>query len=231
MNRLRSKLRSKRGASITFALLIFLVCAVVSSVVIVAATTAGGTMSGLRENDQRYYAATEAAHKLKNDFVSNGEGGYLEGITVILPYTDATAEDDDETSEGDELTTNDSPARTITYQDIISANIDSTSAIAKKASVAAVMRSLMDQGIMTTQEIKLDDYTMTPSEDSVYSCLINQSLENGLLSFTIVASGGTRPDAFKLSIRFTPNVQFHEADEAHEYPYAVVNWSLHSLSR
>ena len=40
MNGIGQKLRSDRGASITFALLLFLVCAVVSSVVIVAGTAA-----------------------------------------------------------------------------------------------------------------------------------------------------------------------------------------------
>lgn len=79
MNRLRSKLRSKRGASITFALLIFLVCAVVSSVVIVAATTAGGRMSGAKETDQRYYAVTAAADALRETLV--------DGAATVVTYT------------------------------------------------------------------------------------------------------------------------------------------------
>ena len=65
MNAIKNKIRSQRGASITFALLLFLVCAVLSSVIIVAATTAAGRMSGLKESDQRYYAATEAAKRLE----------------------------------------------------------------------------------------------------------------------------------------------------------------------
>lgn len=65
MNAMKSKIKSRAGASITFALLLFLVCAVVSSVVIVAATAAGGRMSTLQEMDQRYFAATSAADVLR----------------------------------------------------------------------------------------------------------------------------------------------------------------------
>ena len=72
MRPVKMKLRSSRGASITYALLIFLVCAVVSSIVIVSASTAGGRMSGLKETDQRYYAAVGAARTLRNIFEGSG---------------------------------------------------------------------------------------------------------------------------------------------------------------
>lgn len=63
--RFYSKLRSQTGASITFALLLFLVCAVLCSVIIVAATTSAGRMSGIAEADQRYYAVSSAAELLQ----------------------------------------------------------------------------------------------------------------------------------------------------------------------
>lgn len=66
MRAIQKKIQSQRGASITFALLLFLVCAVLSSVVIVAATTASGRMSRLAETDQRYYAVTSAAELLRD---------------------------------------------------------------------------------------------------------------------------------------------------------------------
>ena len=66
MQAIKKKLRSQRGASLTFALLIFLVCAVLSSVIIVAATTAVGRMSRLAERDQKYYAVTSAAELMKD---------------------------------------------------------------------------------------------------------------------------------------------------------------------
>lgn len=55
------KLRSRKGASLTFALLAFLVCAVISAVLLASASAAAGRLSGLAEADQRYYAVTSAA--------------------------------------------------------------------------------------------------------------------------------------------------------------------------
>ena len=66
MNAMKNKIKSQRGASITFALLLFLVCAVVSGIVIVAATAASGRMDQIAESDQRYYAVTSAAELLKD---------------------------------------------------------------------------------------------------------------------------------------------------------------------
>lgn len=64
MSGIRKKLNSQRGASITFALLLFLVCAVVGSAVLVAGTAASGRMSRIAETDRRYYAVNSAARFL-----------------------------------------------------------------------------------------------------------------------------------------------------------------------
>ena len=65
-NKIMNKLRSTSGASITFALLLFLVCTILCSVIITAATAASGRMSKIAESDQRYYAVTSAAELLKD---------------------------------------------------------------------------------------------------------------------------------------------------------------------
>ena len=65
LNRLQIKLSSQEGASITYALLLFLVCATVSSVILAAGTAASGRISQSVESDQRYYAVTSAARLLK----------------------------------------------------------------------------------------------------------------------------------------------------------------------
>ena len=75
MNRIRQKLTSQSGASITYALLLFLVCAVVSSVVLAAGTAASGRMSQSVSNDQRYYSVTSAAEFLKKE---------IDGESVVL---------------------------------------------------------------------------------------------------------------------------------------------------
>ena len=66
MSVLKQKATSERGASITFALLLFLVCAIISSVVIVAATAVGGRASKMAEMDQRYYAVNSAAELIRD---------------------------------------------------------------------------------------------------------------------------------------------------------------------
>ena len=72
---IRKKLRSRAGASITFALLLFLVCAVLSVVILVAATTAAGRIAGIAQSDQRYYSVTSASALLKQ---------MIEGETVTV---------------------------------------------------------------------------------------------------------------------------------------------------
>lgn len=62
---IKHKLSSQKGASITYALLLFLVCAVISSVVLTAGTAASGRMSQIAEMDQKYYSVTSAAELIK----------------------------------------------------------------------------------------------------------------------------------------------------------------------
>ena len=90
MNRIKNKLRSETGASITFALLLFLVCAIISSVVIVAATASGGRLSQLAETDQRYYAVNSAAELLRNVLEEQ------EVVVTIKTTTETKIDQDDE---------------------------------------------------------------------------------------------------------------------------------------
>ena len=67
-DRIRNKLCSEKGASLSYALLLFLVAAAVGSVVLTAATSASGRLAGLAEADQRYYSVTSAAELLKERY-------------------------------------------------------------------------------------------------------------------------------------------------------------------
>lgn len=62
------KLKSNKGLSITVALLLFLVCAVIGSVVLAAGTAAAGRLSRLAERDARYYSVSSATELLINEF-------------------------------------------------------------------------------------------------------------------------------------------------------------------
>lgn len=59
------KLQSQTGASLSFALLLFLVCTVISSIAIVSATAVSGRVSEMTDMDQRYYSVTSAAELLR----------------------------------------------------------------------------------------------------------------------------------------------------------------------
>ncbi len=65
LNKIKAKLTSNEGASIIYALLLFLVCSAVSSIILAAATAAAGRISGAVSSDQRYYSVTGAANLLK----------------------------------------------------------------------------------------------------------------------------------------------------------------------
>lgn len=62
----QNKICSRKGASITFALLAFLICAVIGAVVLSAAMTTSGRASGIAEMDQRYYAVSSAAQLFRD---------------------------------------------------------------------------------------------------------------------------------------------------------------------
>ena len=83
MRTIKNKLNSQRGASLTFALLLFLVCAVVGSVVLVAGTAASGRLAGLADYEQRYYAVNSAAELLAKEIPSGK-------TTVTLTRTTTT---------------------------------------------------------------------------------------------------------------------------------------------
>ena len=94
--KLKEKLHSRRGASITFALLLFMVCAAIGSVVLASATATAGRASGNYEYDQRYFAVTSAAELLRETL--NGESmtvtttqttTRLDEVTVLFDKTGA----------------------------------------------------------------------------------------------------------------------------------------------
>lgn len=73
---LKNRVRSERGASLSFALFVFLVCAMASAVVLSAATAASGQYVELGKSDQRYYAVVSAANLLRGSMAEGDEIGY-----------------------------------------------------------------------------------------------------------------------------------------------------------
>lgn len=81
--RILKKLRSERGASITFALLLFLVCAVVGSVVLAAGTVAAGRIANMARMDQKYFSVASAVQLLEEE---------LDKKTVTIVRTEKSTE-------------------------------------------------------------------------------------------------------------------------------------------
>lgn len=116
MKTIRQKLQNQKGASITFALLLFLVCAVISSVVIVAGTTAAGRMKNMAEMDQRYYSVASAAGIIQEMF----DGKKVEVVrktttTKTTKYTVTTTEE--ETTTVVDKVDNGEPTITVTIKE------------------------------------------------------------------------------------------------------------------
>ncbi len=216
MRRLTAKLRSRRGASITFALLLFLVCAIVSGVVVVAASTVGGRMSGMRETDQRYYGATIAASKLQEIFEST---------------QNAKNESEKDTKKGPVLITynKDIESGSCTIGDTVT--YENAPASAVNAILAAASKEVVKAALPGTTAAALE---MKSVVNGAYTCTITPTFANGLLNCAILVTGpsdNTRTNgAYKLSILFTPNLKVSEPDESGDGT-ATVSWKLNSLSK
>ena len=107
------KLQSQTGASLSFALLLFLVCTVISSIVIISATAVSGRMSEMTDMDQRYYSVTSAAELLRS-LVDGKE------VTIIKRTDEETQEESTYIYESNEL-------GPIPKSEVINAIIDPTS--------------------------------------------------------------------------------------------------------
>lgn len=81
------KLDSEKGASILFALLLFLVCAVLSAVILTAATASTGRISGMADTDSRYYAVSSAA-RLVSDELAGGSVTVLRNRRTVTTKTE-----------------------------------------------------------------------------------------------------------------------------------------------
>lgn len=65
------KLKSPQGASITIAMLFFLVCAVVGAVILAAGTASAGRLASLTKDEQRYASVTSAAELMRKQIQSD----------------------------------------------------------------------------------------------------------------------------------------------------------------
>lgn len=88
------KVRSQRGASLSMALMLMLVCTTVAAIVLAAGTAAAGRFSQLKSMDRSYYNVTSAA-KVFSEMIGDG---YT--ITVVRECDKAHKDDDKWTIDG-----------------------------------------------------------------------------------------------------------------------------------
>ncbi len=77
-----TRLKSRRGASLPLALLLFLICAVAASIVLSASTAAAGRASNLAETDQAYYSVVSAVNLFRSELTR--EDGQGHQVTVAV---------------------------------------------------------------------------------------------------------------------------------------------------
>lgn len=95
---LRRLLKDETGASLSLALLLFLVCTVVASVVLIAGTTASGRMANLADMDQKYYSVTSAVELLRDQLEEeSADSDNLLTVTESLTYKENATSNGDST--------------------------------------------------------------------------------------------------------------------------------------
>ena len=82
--RLKHKLASERGASLSMALMLFLVCSVVASIALTASTASVGRLSRLEDAEKSYYHVTSAASVVWD--ILQGDDPDAPGLPVEVEY-------------------------------------------------------------------------------------------------------------------------------------------------
>ena len=227
MNRILQKLRSRKGASITFALLLFLVCAVLSSVMIAAATAAAGRMSGLAENDRRYYGVTSAAGLMKD---------LIDGRSVTI--TRVTVQDSTQHYKDDEPVGDPSPADGDLKEYLGEINNENQISVGLYGTQKSILndaaydyytyrKALADGGMPDLPEEKTLTLTLEAGDASVEGMIpvtITESIDgNGKMTVTLSAESEGK--VFRQQLVFTANVTSDLGFGAVQEKEAVANYS------
>lgn len=210
MQALKRKATSQRGASITFALLLFLVCAVASSVIIVAATAASGRMKNIPEIDQRYYAVSSAAELLRAELDEAAISVVEETKTTTLyEYTSSGALKNKTVTQGTPETAmypveNPTPS-SIEASPSILTDIVNTLALSDDSA------STLTFPVMKTLNLTASGAVTLPQNSTITSDLAltilnvkiyEQYEKNGTLTFYVSKSAQKATDAYTIKLTF-----------------------------
>ena len=209
------KLRSEAGASITFALLLFLVCAALSAVVLVAATTAAGRLKNLAVSDRSYYSVMSAADYITDQMDDNtvsvvGLNNSTSYHYFMKPMNEVTEEDIKNIDNIDVTIVPDTDEENLTTAGVTSVST-SEGESELSASFAGVMAELY------AGENTSGKHTLSFSESADMTVSIRETFDSskGLVYMTLYPgadaddTAGTAGGAVKLVFSY---------DEAEKYP-------------
>lgn len=228
---MKNKIKSQRGASITFALLLFLVCAIISSIVIVAATAAAGRMSGQVDMDGRYYAVTAVASKLKQE---------LENQTVTLQYQEGK-QDQAKVIEEDVSTLLSTVSKSLLLAVSTNNDVKDSASFITIPLKSNTDSSDMEESTESNEENGGDGASSTNNDgtegtednSNEVTCSVSKEVtKGGLLVFDIVASGGNMSKGgYKLRVTFSSKMKYRSTDVNNTNKTAEVTWKLINMRK
>lgn len=176
------KLKNKNGASLSIALLIFLLCATVGSVVLAAANTSYGTLVGKNQSDQKKYALVSAAETFRDT---------AETIIINVPIDAETSPD-----------VSDSMLKEVIYRTAIKREVDS----------AEVTIELKDADVQkATAVIKSDTEQPAGSYLVTINLLENNNIDNeaGIAVLHMIATTHTDTATVNRSVQTVTSYSYN----------------------
>ena len=128
------KLKSERGASVLFTMLLFLVTMVLCLVLTSAASAAAGVISNMTKNDQRYYAVASARELLRSLVEERP-------VSVVKAQTSRITENEDGTVQEEEVSSGTFVLEGTEADDLLSCSLSEREKLLTEENKAAVCRS------------------------------------------------------------------------------------------
>ena len=122
------KLKSNSGASLSIALLLFLVCTVLGSIILKSGTAASGRVADMARADARYYSVTSAADYLADAITTVHTDSADEKRTVVITRTAVTSSTETSSYSGESWGTPSRSAADTTYSSPVIKDSSSTGA-------------------------------------------------------------------------------------------------------
>lgn len=192
------KLKSEYGATLSMALMLFMICAVAGAIILAAATVASGRFSQLTESDARYYTVISSAELLAQE---------LAETPVEIAQTRTVKKD----SHGNILSAD-------TYETTINGVPEPTRA----------MDAIVDRSFLTARAMYLLFGTgIQCNTEAAYKCsMLNGNAEESSEKFQIHHSGEYSDTdvtwTFEMAKDGMLNIRLHNTKDSEDHPYTIV---------